>query len=158
MIASFTGHRPDKLGGYGTHEPLTALATWWLEALQPDTVISGMALGWDQAVAEAATRLGVPWCAAVPFEGQENRWPDASRAQYQRLLARAGSVVIVSPGGYSARKMHWRNEWMVDQSDLLCALWDGSDGGTGACVRYAERVGRLWVNLWSEWRGSRCYD
>ena len=34
------------------------------------------------------------------------------------------------------------------------ALWDGSDGGTGACVKYAERVGRIWVNLWDEWPGA----
>ena len=144
MIASFTGHRPEKLGGYGTHEPLTRLATWWLDALQPDTVISGMALGWDQAVAEAATRLGVPWCAAVPFEGQESRWPDASRAQYRRLLARADSVVIVSPARCTGATSGWSTG----------ALWDGSDGGTGACVKYAERVGRIWVNLWDEWPGA----
>jgi hypothetical protein len=34
---------------------------------------------------------------------------------------------------------------------MSSALWDGSDGGTGECVQYAERVGRLWVNLWDEW-------
>jgi len=40
-----------------------------------------------------------------------------------------------SPGAY-------RSEWMVQNCDLLVAYWDGSDGGTGNCVKYAKSVGR----------------
>ncbi|WP_188052008.1 hypothetical protein [Azospirillum sp. Sh1] len=47
--------------------------------------------------------------------------------------------------------MNTRNEWMVDHSDRLLALWDGSQGGTANCVRYARGLGRPIDNLWSEW-------
>ena len=33
--------------------------------------------------------------------------------------------------------MQKRNEYMVDRCDKLTALWDGSSGGTGNCVKYA---------------------
>jgi predicted Rossmann fold nucleotide-binding protein DprA/Smf involved in DNA uptake len=62
MILAFTGHRPSKLGGYGSDVDLklTRLATKVLDDLKPEQVISGMALGWDQAVAFAAIRAKIP--------------------------------------------------------------------------------------------------
>jgi hypothetical protein len=153
MIVAATGHRPDKLGGYGigpaTHR--LQLARAWLEVVRPTRVISGMALGWDQAWAQAAVDLGIPFVAAVPFAGQEQAWPPLSQDAFARLLRAAAEVVIVSPGGFSGAAMQVRNEWMVDRCDLVAALWDGSPGGTANCVRYAERVGRPIVNLWPGW-------
>ena len=150
MIVAGTGHRPDKLGGYGasTVRRLTLFARFVLEGVGPDGVISGMALGWDMALAEAALDLGIPLLAALPFRGQEARWPEASQARYRGLLARASRIEIVCEGGYSAWKMQARNEWMVDHCDLLLALWDGSSGGTANCVRYARRVERPRLDLW----------
>lgn len=153
MIVAATGHRPDKLGGYGI-VPATRrliLARSWLEVVRPSRVISGMALGWDQAWAQAAVDLGIPFVAAVPFVGQERAWPPMSQAAFGYLMQRAAEVVIVSSGGYSVAAMHARNHWMVDHCDLLVALWDGSDGGTAGCVRYAQRVGRPMVNVWDGW-------
>ena len=109
-----------------------------------------MALGWDTAWAISALRLGVPLVAAVPFAGQESRWPPEARARYRALLAAAAEVVVVSPGGYSAEKMQIRNRWMVDRCDALVALWDGGAGGTAGCVAYARSVGRPVFNLWRE--------
>lgn len=51
MILAFTGHRPDKLGGYSETNPLRAQITYeimkQLYELKPTGVISGMALGVD---------------------------------------------------------------------------------------------------------------
>lgn len=96
-----------------------------------------MALGVDQDFAQISIELAIPFTAALPFIGQEDRWPESSRKYYEWLLERADDVVVVSPGGYSAAKMQVRNEWMVDNCDHLVAVWDGSEGGTGNCVRYA---------------------
>ncbi|UVK46746.1 DUF1273 family protein [Mesorhizobium sp. AR07] len=152
MIIAATGHRPDKLGGHseGVRRRLRSLAIDYLQAEQPDAVISGMARGWDQAIAEAAIELHLPFIAAVPFEGQAKRWPPESQAHYARLLGQAASIEIVSefPG---ARAMQQRNEWMVDRGGKMCALWDGSMGGTFNCIRYAKKVGRPIDNLWPRW-------
>lgn len=149
MIIAATGHRPDKLGGYteAVDNKLRACATEFLTARAPSKVISGMALGWDMAWAEAAMLLGIPVIAAIPFAGQELRRPQPSRERYEFLVAFAAERVIVCPGGYDPAKMQRRNEWMVDHADSVAALWNGSAGGTRNCVLYAKRVGKPIDNL-----------
>ena len=150
MIVAGTGHRPNKLGGYGVKATARVIETARrsLEHLKPERVISGMALGWDQALAHAAIDLGIPFVAAVPFTGQELAWPAASQTAYRELLAQAAEVVIVSGGGYSAAAMQTRNIWMVDHCDHILALWNGTPGGTGNCIQYARRVKRPIANAW----------
>lgn len=145
-----TGHRPAKLGGFNenTYKRLRALARSMISSLKPETVITGMALGWDQAGAHACIDLGIPFTAAVPFKGQEGKWPYASQREFHDLLSHASEIVIVRQGGYATWKMQMRNEWMVDNADQVLALWDGSPGGTANCVRYAESLRRPIVNAW----------
>lgn len=155
-IAAVTGHRPDKLGGYGStaKKKLLAFAVERFgEALKkgPLSVITGMALGWDQAVAQACVIHGIPFHAAIPFVGQEQMWPEESQQLYADLLKRAAQVTIVSPGRYEAWKMHRRNEFMVDLSTVLVGLWNGSPGGTASCISYADRKQLKVVNLWNLW-------
>lgn len=154
MRIAATGHRPNKLGGYHNTEAdnrLRLTAHRYLSKTQPAVVITGMALGWDQRVAEAALLAGIPFVAAVPFAGQESKWPPRAQRVYRELLSQAHGVVIVSPGGYDPAKMHKRNEWMVDHSDRIVALWDGGEtGGTAACVRYAQSKQKPIDNLWNE--------
>lgn len=152
MIICGTGHRPNKLGGYGiaAQVKLLNLASGWLGDVRPDKVISGMALGWDYALAASAFELDIPFIAAVPFEGQERMWPSESQANYRTLLKAAEQVVYVSSADYAPWKMQVRNQWMVDNCDSVLALWDGSSGGTGNCVAYANKVGRPVINLWED--------
>jgi uncharacterized phage-like protein YoqJ len=150
---SGTGHRPHKLGGYSTEifGLLQQFLRGHIERIRPSRILSGMAVGFDQALACASLDLGIPYDSIVPFEGQEKRWPSASRRQYCRLLERAAKVVIVSSGGFAPEKMRIRNRYLVDHCDLLIALWDGTSSGTGDCVGYAQKVGRPFENLWAEW-------
>lgn len=144
MIVAFTGHRPDKLGGYTLPNPtylrVSSKIDQELRKLQPDTVISGMALGVDQWAAYIAHKLGIPFIAAIPFINQECKWPEKSQKTYHQLLRLASEKIIVSPGGYSAAKMQIRNQWMVDHCDILIAIWDQSPGGTGNCINYAQSI------------------
>lgn len=109
---------------------------------QPSLCISGLALGFDLDLAYVSLEMDIPLLGAIPFIGQESRWPADSQKFYRDIVERCSQTVIVSPGEYSGYKMQVRNEWMVDNCDLLIAAWDGSVGGTGNCVRYAEKVGR----------------
>lgn len=145
-IVAFTGHRPNKLGGYKVPNPTYRWVCWNIEeelgTLRPDYVISGMAPGVDMWAARVCVKMGIPFLAAIPFKGQEAQWPLPSQNEYLGLLQKAFRVIAVSLGGYEPWKMQKRNEWMVDQCTTLVAVWDGSPGGTGNCVRYAEKVGR----------------
>ena len=155
-----TGHRPPKLGGYGdkARADLIDFARRTLMVTLEDhphrdlKVISGMALGWDIALAQASVILGIPFIAAIPFVGQEKAWPQESQDFYNSVLALAEKKEIVCSGGYAPEKMLERNRWMVDNSSLVLALWDGSHGGTGHCVNYAKQQGKQIRQLWQFWR------
>lgn len=151
MLIAATGHRPNKLGGYGpaAYRRLVKMAESYLRLTKPEGIITGMALGWDQAWADAGLNLAIPVHAAVPFAGQECKWPLESQANFKRIIALCVSVTIVCPGSYSASKMQIRNQWMVDKADRVCALWDGTPGGTANCVGYAESIGKPLDNIFA---------
>lgn len=158
MIVAFTGHRPDKLGGYAPSASATffeagvkAAIRWEMRALLARvcvedprglTAISGMAQGVDTWAAEVCLELGVPYTAAVPCNGQESPWPEEAQRRYRHLIMQGAEVHVVSPGDYAPWKMQARNVWMVDRCDVLLAVWDGSAGGTANCVNAALRTGR----------------
>lgn len=153
MVICGTGHRPNKLGGYSDEVfgKLERTAYNWLHTYMPEMVISGGALGWDQALATAARSHGIPYVMALPLPGFEDRWPQSSKDQLYALMQGAAQVVYVCEAGYAGWKMQKRNEWMVDSSDRVLALWDGSTGGTGNCIAYANKVNKLIINLWEEY-------
>lgn len=149
-IVAFAGHRPDKLPnketGYNLPNPTYIHICQQLEKtlleLKPDKAISGMALGVDSYAANVCIKLGIPFIAAIPFIGQEKMWPDKSKKAYHALLSKAAEKVIVCEGAYAPYKMQIRNEWMVNNADILIGVWDGSKGGTGNCIEYAKSIGK----------------
>lgn len=146
MIVSFTGHRPNKLGGYTIpnliYNNVTSQIEKTLRELKPEKAISGVALGVDQWAAKVCIKLGIPFIAAIPFEGQEKIWPQESKDRYNDLLKKAAETIYVCSPEYAAWKMQKRNIWMVDNSDVLIAIWDQTSGGTANCVKYAKSIGK----------------
>lgn len=144
VIVAGTGHRKTGL----SDAALTECAARHLKEIAPEIVISGMALGWDMAIAEAADSLGLPFIAAVPFLGQDRAWSDDQRRRYAALLLRAEEVFVIGEVVCDA-SFERRNRWMIDRSDLLLAFWDGSlNGGTANAIRYAEKKRVRWTNAW----------
>ena len=153
---AFTGHRPNKLGGYDDNSPKRlALRQQIEETLQRAVVkygtthqiivISGGALGVDQDAARVAYKMNIPFVVAQPCKNHESKWPKESQIKYNKMLELAIQVVLVSDGTYTelgAKCMQDRNIWMVDNCDALIAVWDGTSGGTANCVQYAQKVGK----------------
>ncbi len=153
MIVAFTGHRPDKLEGLASS--VSDAIRWFLVRTGPERAISGMALGVDQLAAAWCRILRIPWIAAIPFPGQDVRWSGQQRKQYEKLLEDASDIVVLDKE-YHPWSFQKRNEWMVDNSELLASVWDGSAGGTANCVRYAESIGRKIEPLWeAKWATER---
>lgn len=154
MIIAGTGHRPDKLGGYSddNFKKLVVIAEKWLKEFDATKVISGMALGWDQALAQAAINLEIPLVAAIPFKNQDKVWQYNSKKYYKELLAKASEINNVSGmEDYKIEYMQRRNEWMVDNCDILLAMFDGTSGGTAKCVRYAELKNKKLLNIYPDY-------
>lgn len=142
-----TGHRPDKIYG-AKRAAVRDEAKRRVERWRPAKIISGMALGFDQDLAEIAIELSIPFIAAVPFEGQEGRWPWRDVVHYRRLLMQAEQIAVISLPPTSKRdathKLHLRNQWLLEQvgrSGVVLAAWDGSPGGTAHCYGLAEARG-----------------
>lgn len=161
ITACFTGHRPDKIGGYDMKNP-TAMKikeklSKTIEHLIVDEgiqrFITGGALGFDTYAFECVHRLKEKYptiknILAIPFEKQASVWTDYQKRVYERMKEIADENVFVdtlprykehytSEGEYHISKMQKRNEYMVDHSKIVVACWDGSKGGTANCVRYA---------------------
>jgi uncharacterized phage-like protein YoqJ len=146
VIAAFTGHRPDKLGGWDPLHPVVgrirkgirdALAREW-----PLYAICGMALGVDTWAAETCVELGIPFIAALPCDNMDAPWSLPAKERFKALVKKAREAVVVSPGPYQPWKMQKRNEWMVDHCTHLYSVFDGSRGGTYNCLAYAAEIGR----------------
>jgi uncharacterized phage-like protein YoqJ len=159
MICAFTGHRPDKLGGWDPLHPVVgrirkgirdALAREW-----PLYAICGMALGVDTWAAETCVEMGIPFIAALPCDDMDAKWPLPSCQRLERLLEKAREVIVVSPGPYQPWKMQRRNEWMVDHCTRLYSVFDGSSGGTYNCLEYAAQVGREVKEI--AWKDTTAY-
>lgn len=150
-IVAGTGHRPHKLwiDDYSGHHPMNPLRAWVkaqtrakLTTLRPIHVISGLALGFDQDLADVCVDMGIPFIAAIPCDDHDSQWLPEARQHYQKLLKLAYEVVLVTPGPYERWKMQARNEWMVDHCSDLVACFDGSQGGTANTVNYANKLRR----------------
>lgn len=149
---AITGHRPDKLGNdYDLKSPLidkihlAILDT--LESIDKDLnilPIIGMALGIDTLYALIAIELNLPFIAAVPCLNQESKWIEKSRKIYREIVNNSLCTIhYITNQEYTQSCMQKRNEWMVDNCDILIAVWDGTSGGTANCVRYAENESKI---------------
>lgn len=160
MKIAITGHRPNKLGNdYNLTSPLIQKIKLEIEEILFDyythittnelILISGMALGIDTLFAKIAIEHKFPFIAAIPFHNQDCKWIDSSKKIYRELLSQAKEVIDTSGEFiYRPELMQIRNEWMVDNCDVLIAVWNGTSGGTKNCINYAKKQGKqiIYIN------------
>jgi hypothetical protein len=106
---------------------------------------SSLAAGSDQVFAEAAIGLRIPVVAVMPLEGYERFFDGAALTNYQRLLGEC-QVIQLRWNGDPEQAFFEAGKFIVDQCDLLFAVWDGASaeglGGTGDVVSYARQKHR----------------
>ena len=85
--------------------------------------------------------------AALPFEDQSIRWSATDSAKWESSIRNCDVVTLVSRE-YHAQCYIQRNKYMVDNADLLISVYDGSGGGTGHTVKYAESKNLRIMPLW----------
>jgi len=141
MKVAFTGHRPNKIGGYDRNNQTRRLIRHAiglkLRELHATYVITGGALGVDTDAANVAWNLDIPYSVIAPCQNHSSKWPAESQREYNVMCSHADEHRIIDVP-YSPAAMQRRNEIMVNECDVLIAIWDGSSGGTANCVRYAR--------------------
>lgn len=149
MIVCVTGHRPQKLpkdveGEMALQDFVRRGVRWFCNETKAQWMLSGMAPGVDLWATEEML-TGVPQiqvCAALPCLEQDKYWGTETKAKYHSLLARVHRQHLVTAEPYQKHVMQRRNQWMVDNSQAVFAVYDGTPGGTANAVKYAIETKR----------------
>lgn len=154
MRIAFTGHRPEslpfRLDSYECHQMEMALQHIIQEKIKEgcDTFYCGAARGIDIICGEivlsekAAGYPHIQLICAIPFKEQANRWEPDWQIRYNSLLRNTDRIVQLCDH-YQRDCYFIRNRYMVDNSDILIAVYDGSGkGGTAYTVNWAKKQGK----------------
>lgn len=163
----FTGHRPDDIGGYdetgdqrvwirqylgkavdvAIAQGFTRFATGG--ALGVDTDAAEVVLAKRDALRAAESPVRITLTVCGPYQGFYAKWPKASIDRFFAIANQADKLIWVSPSlEYDVALLHKRNEFMVDHSELVIAVWNGKEkGGTFSCLKYARSLGRPIVRI-----------
>ena len=129
------------------------------------SVLSPLAEGADRAVARAVLDYpGARLDVVLPLAPQEYRRDfdtQASRQEFETLLSQCRRpVVLPSPTGAGDPRTaayEAAGQFVVDQCDVLIAVWDGEPskgrGGTAEIVEYARQQQRPIIRVWEETAG-----
>lgn len=158
--ACFTGHRPQSipyLWDEGSELSLRLkdeLRNMIIDLIDNHGVshfISGMALGVDMIAAEIVLELkkkypNITLECAIPCETQARKWTEKYRDRYFSIIEMSDKETLLQTH-YTADCMHKRNKYMVDNSDYVIAVWNGSSSGTGKTVLYAKENNKQIIQI-----------
>ena len=149
--ASFTGHRPKDLKGYQAEDNKELL--WRIREVIIDHIenknvtnfIQGCCIGVDLWSAKIVLKLKETYphirlISAIPCKAQFKMWNSYDKDLWEEVVNLSDEVIQVSDLEYAPYLMQKRNEYMVDNSDFLIAVYNGNEkGGTANCVKYAVK-------------------
>lgn len=75
---------------------------------------------------------------ACPYVGFENGWSSDWQAQYRSVLKTADFVKYICKN-YSRDCFQKRNEWMVNHSARVIAVFNGKGGGTKNTTAFSKK-------------------
>ena len=142
------GHRPPELDGWEGGAVSDVVRRRLSDILYAKARLNGdvvVVTGLNQGVEQMAAEAGLPYVAVLAFPGQEDPWPAAARARYERLLAGAAQVVTVrkdkpadKPG--FAKAYAARDGRILDLADEAVVVWDGSTGPVKRQIDQAKKA------------------
>jgi len=142
----FTGHRPEKLQRPEKEVRIELKREIRKAVLDGINVfITGMARGVDIDAAEIVLQFreegySVRLICAIPYPGFEDNWSRVWKTRYGAVLEKADLVRYICPQ-YSKGCFQIRNEWMVNHSARVIAVFNGQPSGTKNTIDYALRQG-----------------
>lgn len=158
MKIAITGHSTERLRGHEEHvrEWINQMLDWWEadyrfgDGEPIDFAITGMAPGVDLIFAQEALKRRTPLLCFYAYE------PVKYSEEEQKIIDNPLTTVMTASGSYSKSSFIIRDRRMVDDCDILLAVWDGIEqGGTWETVKYAEDNNKPivfcpWDERWNE--------
>lgn len=148
----FTGHRPDKMQ-LGEKEVKPLLEKAVDKAIEDGfvTFITGMAEGTDIWAAEIVLdrkkkNKNLHLVCAIPHPNFEKRRNKEEILRFNEIIKNADLVKVIN-NHYFNGCYQLRNEWMVDRSNLVIAVFNGQSSGTKNTVFYAKQKGVCVINV-----------
>ncbi|MBS6315679.1 DUF1273 domain-containing protein [Porcipelethomonas ammoniilytica] len=154
----FTGHRPEKLPGYGETEnaSLNVIRSMLYYQIYQSAeegykyFISGLARGVDLWAAEYVLEVknrfpDIKLICAKPFAAHGENFKNQDLWSLSNVIEKADELICVSES-YSRDCYRLRNQYMVDRSSKLIAVVDDYKSGTGQTINYARKQG-LKINI-----------
>ena len=128
--------------------------------------VCGGQIGFDLAAQQFAVETGLPLHICLPYNYDlfTERW-DSNK--FRQILLKhmdyASDITIVDTepyykhkyglpvGQYRVSKLQWRNQYMIDNSDATILYLNPTSrkGGTYNALRYAEKVGKPYNNIYT---------
>ena len=152
-VCCFTGHRPNRLP-WGEHEKGEGFEAF-RERLKHQIEVAilggvshficGMAEGIDLLCGELVLQLKRSYTyitleVAIPWPNQSDKFSRRNKSRWLGLRHNANKVTIVCRY-WRKNVFERRNQYMVDNSDLLIAVCRNMTSGAGQTIRMAERRG-----------------
>ena len=114
--------------------------------------ITGMALGADMMCAEIVLKLKktnplITLECAIPCKNQNRFWPEEAVKKYKKILKKADKITYTFDGNYFTGCMNIRNNYMLDNSNRLIAIYSPSikSGGTFGTINRAQKLNKQLV-------------
>lgn len=106
-----------------------------------------MALGFDMICTEIVLSFkqkykDVKMVGVLPCKNQDAKWPESQKARYKKLLNQLDYIKCDNDYYVGPQCMIDRNHFMIDNSSLLIALFNGLPGGTKSTIDYAKSKGK----------------
>lgn len=147
QTVAFTGHRRyDHSFDDALRESIAALYADGYRIF-----LSGMAIGFDMAAAEAVLEFGeqhsdVELHCIIPFEGQELRFGKEQQERFRHICSRATRTIALEPA-YKPWAYTQRNDYLARHAAALICYYTGESGGTQYTVRQAAKLGLKIINI-----------
>ena len=152
MKIALTGHRPQRLFGNNLkNSKWQAVADWIKKTLLEQKcteAFSGMAKGSDLLYALAVKELNESWrkiklTLVFPCENYGSNSPDKRYLGWREEVINVATEKIYIHKEYTKTADNDRDKYMVDNCDILIAIFDGIEvGGVYETIKYAESIGK----------------
>ncbi len=151
-VCCFTGYRPQKCPwGFNEEDKICLMVkiktkTEIENAIKNgyDTFLCGMSIGFDMICAEIVLELKkkykfIKLIGAIPCKNQDSKWNNCYKKRYKKLIQQLDGIRCIYDR-YKSGCMQERNRFMINNSSLCIALFDGKVGGTKQTIEYAKSL------------------